>query len=61
MVRFAWLMVVLACLSFAGCGGDDAAKTDAKTDSAATGVEDDLKKAGITEEEYARQLEKQRQ
>ena len=58
MARFAWLIVALACFTFAGCGGGGDAVTPENEVNPAEGtnVQGDLEKAGITEEEYARRL-----
>ena len=56
MTRFAWLVVVLAVFTFAGCGGDDASVTDAPDAETENPVEDNLKEAGmdgISPEDYS--------
>jgi hypothetical protein len=61
MARMTWLMVVFACLTFVGCGdggGNDAVKTQAEDPEGETQVQEDLKEAGMSEEDYAREMQK---
>ena len=52
MKRIVWLGIVLLCVTFAGCGGDDSANIpESSTDPAATGdMTGELKKAGLDPE-----------
>ena len=56
MIRFAWMLVAIAGLTFAGCGGGDAPVTDAADAETENPVQNDLKEAGmedISAEDYS--------
>lgn len=59
MIRAGLVILALVCFSLAGCGGAENAE-EAKTEPATPGteVEQDLKDAGISPEEYGRQQNK---